>query len=210
MRIRFPLCATALCVLITAGAGTASAGEREMLVGPHPWDFPARNREASFAYQLSRDQRNGLAGAAGIAAANGLPLIINSTSMAVGNWQQIEMTLAEGAEGLIMTENHQDNSGDALAVSDVLSESNQAFANGNSTVVPSTPQQTGESHEPPPATGGGSHQSGGDEHRQTNGGDRHSDGSQWPKNDNGSSHIGGDNWTASNLWGDMKNDRSRR
>lgn len=115
------------------------AGSREVLVGPHPWDFPDRNRDAAFAYQLSRDRENGgLAGAAGVAAANGLPLVVNSTSMAVGNWQQIEMTLGDGAEGLIMTENHQDNSGNAMAVSDVLNETTQAFTAGEA-MTPTIP-----------------------------------------------------------------------
>lgn len=58
-------------------------------------------------YQQARKNGNGNLVGAGVAAADsGAPIIINSNSTAVGNWQQIEMTLGEGAEGLIMTENH--------------------------------------------------------------------------------------------------------
>lgn len=117
--------APAAALLILASAAAALAGSREPLVGPHPWDFPERNREVAFAYQRAQDKDSDgeLIGAAGVAAANGVPLIINSNSMAVGNWQQIEMTLGKGAEGLIMTENHQDNSGDQKSTSDVVLES---------------------------------------------------------------------------------------
>lgn len=37
----------------------------------------------------------------------------------MGNWQQIEMTLGDGAEGLIMTENHQTNEAEANALSKI-------------------------------------------------------------------------------------------
>ncbi|WP_018699034.1 hypothetical protein [Amorphus coralli] len=108
----------------------AMAGNREVLVGPHPWDFPDRNRYTSFAFQNARDNRTdeGLAGAAAIGAGAGMPMIVNSYSTAVGNWQQIEMTLAEGAEGLIMTENHQDNQGQAVSISDVMGGSETGVA----------------------------------------------------------------------------------
>ncbi|MCD1636951.1 hypothetical protein K7H91_24690 [Martelella mediterranea] len=107
----------------------ALAGGREVLVGPHPWDFPKRHREANLAMEEGRRNNDRTAGAAAVAGAAGVPLVINSASYAVGNWQQIEMTLAEGAEGLIMTENHQTNSGDAVAISDVMSEATKNVTN---------------------------------------------------------------------------------
>ncbi|MCD1642048.1 hypothetical protein [Aurantimonas coralicida] len=124
---------SAIAALILGELAVAAvAGGREPLVGPHPWDFPERNRETAFAYQYARDNRGSAAGAAGVAGAFGSPVIINSTSTAVGNWQQIEMTLGDGAEGLIMTENHQNNDGDAQATSNVMDEGEQNLANGNS------------------------------------------------------------------------------
>ena len=46
-------------VVLVLGAFTAHAvaGGRESLRGPHPWDFPNRNRETAFAYQYARDNR---------------------------------------------------------------------------------------------------------------------------------------------------------
>ncbi|MEQ8695196.1 hypothetical protein [Bauldia litoralis] len=123
--IRLALVSAGLAVAVQASIVSATAGGREPLVGPHPWDFSERRPEVALAYQRAEDRGTGgeLIGAAGVAAANGVPLIINSNSMAVGNWQQIEMTLGKGAEGLIMTENHQDNSGDQKSTSDVVLES---------------------------------------------------------------------------------------
>lgn len=119
----FWLSATTLLVLGTLTAGAVAAG-RESLRGPHAWDFPDRNRETAFAYQYARDNRaaNSGTGAAAIAGSLGGTVIINNSTTAVGNWQQIEMTLGDGAEGLIMTENHQDNSGASTAGSSVLDE----------------------------------------------------------------------------------------
>ncbi len=106
----------------------AVAGGRESLRGPHPWDFPERNRETAFAYQYARDNRaaNNGTGAAAIAGALGGTVIINNSTTAVGNWQQIEMTLGDGAEGLVMTENHQDNSGAATASTSILDNAFEA------------------------------------------------------------------------------------
>ena len=123
----FWISATAVLVLgcLTVGA---VAGGRESLRGPHPWDFPDRNRETAFAYQYARDNRaaNNGTGAAAIAGALGGTVIINNSTTAVGNWQQIEMTLGDGAEGLIMTENHQDNSGAATASTSILDNAFEA------------------------------------------------------------------------------------
>jgi len=121
----------ALCLLtagLTAAAllvpmAPANAWDREVLVGPHPWDFEPRNRETSLAYQQAEDAGNSeLIGALVVGAAYGSPITINSVSYAVGNWQQIEMTLGDGAEGLIMTENHQNTNGDSNALSQVLNK----------------------------------------------------------------------------------------
>lgn len=115
---------SATTVLVLGALTTcAVAAGREPLRGPHPWDFPERNRDTAFAYQYARDNRggsNGANGAAAIAGALGGTVIINNSTTAVGNWQQIEMTLGDGAEGLVMTENHQDNSGDSSAGTSIL------------------------------------------------------------------------------------------
>lgn len=123
----FWISAAAVLVLgcLTFGA---VAGGRESLRGPHPWDFPDRNRETAFAYQYARDNRaaNNGTGAAAIAGALGGTVIINNSTTAVGNWQQIEMTLGDGAEGLVMTENHQDNSGAATASTSIFDNAFEA------------------------------------------------------------------------------------
>lgn len=123
----FWISATAVLVLGCQTVG-AVAGGRESLRGPHPWDFPDRNRETAFAYQYARDNRaaNNGTGAAAIAGALGGTVIINNSTTAVGNWQQIEMTLGDGAEGLVMTENHQDNSGAATASTSIFDNAFEA------------------------------------------------------------------------------------
>lgn len=116
----FWLSATTLLVLGTLTTGAIAAG-REPLRGPHPWDFSERNRETSLALQYAHDNRNrGVSGFAAGYGGYGAAVVINNTTMAVGNWQQIEMTLGDGAEGLIMTENHQDNTGNSAAGSSVM------------------------------------------------------------------------------------------
>ncbi|UJQ93409.1 hypothetical protein [Mariluticola halotolerans] len=101
----------------------AHAWDRETLLGPHSWDFEPRNRETALAYQQAHDAGNQeLIGALVVGAAYGSPITINSFSYAVGNWQQITMELGDGAEGLIMTENHQTSNGDSNALSQVLNE----------------------------------------------------------------------------------------
>ncbi len=101
----------------------ANAWDREVLSGPHPWDFEPRNRETALAYQQAHDAGNSeLIGALVVGAAYGSPITINSYSYAVGNWQQITMDLGDGAEGLIMTESHQNTNGDSNALSQVLNK----------------------------------------------------------------------------------------
>ncbi len=123
---------TTLC-LLTAGLtavatslvpmAPAHAWDREVLSGPHPWDFEPRNRETALAYQQAHDAGNSeLIGALVVGAAYGSPITINSYSYAVGNWQQITMDLGDGAEGLIMTESHQNTNGDSNALSQVLNK----------------------------------------------------------------------------------------
>ena len=137
-RPRLLFWASATCI-VTAGALTVSAvaGGRESLRGPAPWDFPERNRETAFAYQYARDNASRIGAAAGIAGALGSGVVINSNTYAVGNWQQIEMTLGDGAEGLIMTENHQDNSGDTTAETQTLDDA-VLFAEMNTESTAST------------------------------------------------------------------------
>ncbi|WP_445010103.1 hypothetical protein [Vreelandella stevensii] len=72
---------------------------------------PAASREGTAA--------DGLDTVASSEAPEGIIIINSSTSLAVGNWQQIEMTLGDGAEGLIMTENHQTNQAEANSFSKV-------------------------------------------------------------------------------------------
>ncbi|MFP3342269.1 hypothetical protein R0J87_07110 [Halomonas sp. SIMBA_159] len=133
-------CVTAVSAsLLLAIALTSSveARDRDPLIGPYPYDFPERaNTQSSLLLQEARwrqaRERNNAMPAANseTTAAGGLDpvasessegiIIVNSsTSIAVGNWQQIEMTLGDGAEGLIMTENHQTNQAEANSLSKI-------------------------------------------------------------------------------------------
>lgn len=117
-----------IAALITAGLLNSSlqveARERDPLMGPYPYDFPARASVQGSLILQETKRRNGGGGSGAGPSGNGdinAGAIINnnSTSIAVGNWQQIEMTLGDGAEGLIMTENHQTNEAEANSMSKI-------------------------------------------------------------------------------------------
>lgn len=122
-------------LLFIALPHSLEARDRDPLIGPYPYDFPERaNTQSSLLLQEARwrqaRERNnampaanrqnttadGLNPVAG-ASSEGIVIVNSSTSFAVGNWQQIEMTLGDGAEGLIMTENHQTNQAEAHSLS---------------------------------------------------------------------------------------------
>ncbi|MDR5901109.1 hypothetical protein [Halomonas icarae] len=114
--------------VITAGWLTTSlqveARERDSLVGPYPYDFPARASVQGSLILQEAKRRNGSSGSGARTSGSGdinAGAIINnnSTSIAVGNWQQIEMMLGDGAEGLIMTESHQTNQAESNSQSRV-------------------------------------------------------------------------------------------
>lgn len=95
------------------------AGETTFVIGARPWNFDQRSRANHLNMQMMGPDGAGqsFGGAGGYP---GMPAISNA--YAIGNWLQVEMHLAEGAEGLIMIENHQTSEGDQQAVSDVLGE----------------------------------------------------------------------------------------
>lgn len=103
---------------LTSVAGPCVAIERDSLVGPHPYDFPFRDRTSSLV--LEENRRRASAPAAG--ACCGQQSGVYSNSTAVGNWQQIEMILGDGAVGTIIVESDQNNEGNSYSVSDVLNE----------------------------------------------------------------------------------------
>lgn len=116
------------CCTLAAGlvvSNTVDARDRDPLVGPYPYDFPARaSLQGSLILQEAKRRNGGGSGSGNSGASAGginAGAIINnnSTAISVGNWQQIEMTLGDGAEGLIMTENHQTNQAEASALSRV-------------------------------------------------------------------------------------------
>ncbi|WP_442487404.1 hypothetical protein [Halomonas litopenaei] len=115
--------AAALGTALLSAIGPAEARDRDPLVGPYPYDFPARaSIQGSLILQEARRRNNGSggSGSGGSGSINAGAIVNNnSTSIAVGNWQQIEMTLGDGAEGLIMTENHQTNEAEANALSKI-------------------------------------------------------------------------------------------
>lgn len=133
-------CVTAVSaslLLALALTSPVEARDRDPLIGPYPYDYPERaNTQSSLLLQEARwrqaRERNTAMPAANRenTAASGLDPLANgstdgivivnsSTSIAVGNWQQIEMTLGDGAEGLIMTENHQTNQAEAHSLSKI-------------------------------------------------------------------------------------------
>lgn len=115
-----------LPLLLVCTPPEAVAGETTFVIGSRPWNFPQRSREHHLSMQLAGpDYARGTQGAGSAAPTAGssypgLPIISNS--YAIGNWIQVDMNLAAGAEGLIMIENHQTNDGNQQSLSDVLGE----------------------------------------------------------------------------------------
>lgn len=118
-----------MLTLLASLMPAAEARERDSLAGPYPYDFPSRaSTQGSLLLQEARrrnpsgpasGQASGGSGNPGGDVQAGAIVNNNSTSIAVGNWQQIEMTLGDGAEGLIMTESHQTNQAEANALSKI-------------------------------------------------------------------------------------------
>ncbi|EPF2958748.1 hypothetical protein ACSL9D_004016 [Vibrio alginolyticus] len=111
--------------LLTLVSVSINARPQDPVRGPHPYDFPARNAQTSLVLQENRDRnRNSGAKQHGVLGGDmSAGVIINNTTIAAGNWQQIEMTLGDGSEGMIMSESHQDNTGDSQANSQVSNNS---------------------------------------------------------------------------------------
>ena len=126
-----------MVILVTGGllntSLQAEARERDSLMGPYPYDFPAR-ASVQGSLLLQEAKRRNSSGGSGSGASGrgdinaetitntthaGAIINNNSTSIAVGNWQQIEMLLGDGSEGLIMTENHQSNEAEANSLSEI-------------------------------------------------------------------------------------------
>lgn len=124
-------------LLFIALPHSLEARDRDPLIGPYPYDYPERaNTQSSLLLQEARwrqarernnampaaNRENTAAGGFNPLAngsTDGIVIVNSSTSIAVGNWQQIEMTLGDGAEGLIMTENHQTNQAEANSLSKI-------------------------------------------------------------------------------------------
>ncbi|ABE58421.1 hypothetical protein [Chromohalobacter israelensis] len=134
-RLQASWMAAALVAALLSAGGPAEAGDRDPLVGPYPYDFPARaSIQGSLLLQEARRRNSGSgdSGSDDRGSINAGAIVNNnSTSIAVGNWQQIEMTLGDGAEGLIMTENHQTNEAEANALSKINTTLNMEAADSS-------------------------------------------------------------------------------
>lgn len=143
-------------LLLTITSFMAEARDKDPLMGPFPYDYPERaNIQSSLLLQearwrQARERNNAMpaarredTAAGGLnplasGSTDGIVIVNSSTSIAVGNWQQIEMTLGDGAEGLIMTENHQTNQAEANSLSKIRNmlnrpgDSNELIFSGDS------------------------------------------------------------------------------
>lgn len=118
--------------LALAVAAPAYAGETTFVIGSRPWNFSDRSRESHLTIQQRgpdwgkpSSSAGAMPSGAGYPGYPGYP--VSSNSYSIGNWVQIDMHVAEGAEGLIMLENHQDNTGDQQSVSDALGKIMETF-----------------------------------------------------------------------------------
>lgn len=99
------------------------AGETTFVNGARPWNFSPRSRENHLTMQMRGPDASREATAGNVAGLTGYPgVTYSSQSTAIGNWIQVEMTLGDGSEGLVMIENDQTNNGDQQSLSDILGE----------------------------------------------------------------------------------------
>jgi hypothetical protein len=119
MRTLAPL--LVLLVLVVPTVAAAAAPHEPL--GARPYAFPDRSPQSALILQRNRGSSSG--GTAGIGAL--------STTYAVGNWTQINMTLGDGATGTISNVALQNNWGNSTATSNVQSQNaggDQAIDNG--------------------------------------------------------------------------------
>lgn len=83
---------------------------------PMPYDFPHRNAATSGSIQEKRRSGCGC-GSGGAGGAGGV-----TYSYAIGNWSQIDMTLGANANGMINSEEHQNNWGNETATMNIDSQ----------------------------------------------------------------------------------------
>ena len=123
----FPLVLT----LITCLAREGFAGETPFVIGARPWNFESRSPQNHLLMQMrGRDGADLNAGNnPSTGSMQGYP--IQSNSYAIGNWIQVEMILGEGADGLIMIENHQTSNGNQQSVSGVMNELIKTYQYGS-------------------------------------------------------------------------------
>lgn len=111
-----------IACLLTAGE-LACAGEGS-LMGPKPYNFPARNAQsAAILYESKRTEPSR-------SSATGASAIYSNTTISATNWQQIEMTLGDDSDASLITDSTQSSTnGNASSNSEffnVLEESSDA------------------------------------------------------------------------------------
>lgn len=70
------------------------------LIGPQPYNFPARSGQAALILYESKQASSGNGSGGGAT-------IYNNTTISATNWQQIEMTLGDGSEASMVTDSSQ-------------------------------------------------------------------------------------------------------
>lgn len=92
------------------------------LIGPQPYNFPARSAQAAAILYESKQN-------ASSSGSSGSATIYSNTTISATNWQQIEMTLGDNAQGSLSTDSSQtSNGGTATSQSDFLSSQEEALA----------------------------------------------------------------------------------
>lgn len=120
-----------LCILVSPGIATAQSQSSRFdhyATGPHNYDVPERNREVSISLMEQRRRDN-------LAADNPFfPNPEDGGTIAVGNWQQIFLTVGDGSTGQIHNSSPQLDLGTQTATSNVNSQNsagNQTGRNGS-------------------------------------------------------------------------------
>ncbi|WP_089730702.1 hypothetical protein [Modicisalibacter muralis] len=91
-------------IIVCGGFLIPTTVSAQSLMGPYPYDFPARSGQAALILYES----NKTASASG---SGGDTTLYSSTTISATNWQQIEMTLGDGSEASMVTDSSQSSEG---------------------------------------------------------------------------------------------------
>ncbi|WP_227370837.1 hypothetical protein [Halomonas sp. M20] len=101
---RHPIASVMLAPLAGGMLLAAAAAHGQSLIGPQPYDFPARSGQAALILYEGKKT-------ASHSGSGGETTVYSNTTISATNWQQVEMTLGDDAEATMVTDSSQTSDG---------------------------------------------------------------------------------------------------